>query len=140
MKNNSIDYEKEFSEEKFFSKLKKHAKKIGAKIVYYALILFYALQEPTVPFKAKAAIVSALGYFIVPFDLFPDIGPAGYTDDLGVLMGALTAVAMCITPMVKQKARQKMKDLFGDNIEEDIEQFENDLIEKYKKKTKNEDE
>lgn len=140
MENNNIDYEKEFSEEKFFSKIKKHAKKIGAKIVYYALILFYALQEPTVPFKAKAAIVSALGYFIVPFDLIPDLAPAGHTDDLGVLMGALTAVVMCITPVVKEKAKQKLKDLFGDSIEEDVEKFENELVEKYKKKAKKEEE
>ena len=140
MENNNIDYEKEFSEEKFFSKIKKHAKKIGAKIIYYALTLFYTLQEPTVPFKAKATIIGALGYFIVPFDIIPDIGPAGYVDDLSALMGALAAVAMCITPVVKEKAKQKMKDIFGDNVEEDIEKFENELIEKYKKKTKNEDE
>lgn len=140
MENNNIDYEKEFSEEKFFSKIKKHAKKIGAKIIYYALILFYALQEPTVPFKAKATIIAALGYFIVPFDLIPDFGPAGHVDDLGTIMGALAAVAMCITPVVKEKARQKLKDLFGDSIEEDVEKFENELVEKYKKKAKEEEE
>lgn len=89
---------------KFFSKIKKHAKKIGAKIIYYALILFYTLQEPSVPFKAKAIIIGALGYFITPFDLIPDITPAiGYVDDLKALLGALTATILCINPVVKDK-------------------------------------
>ena len=57
-------YENEYSEEKFFKKLTKCAKKVGAKLVYYALILYYVLQDPAVPAKYKAAIVGALGYFI----------------------------------------------------------------------------
>jgi uncharacterized membrane protein YkvA (DUF1232 family) len=37
----------------------------------------------------------------------------GYTDDLSVLLTAITTVAMNIDEEVKEKARQKMKDWFG---------------------------
>ncbi|GAA4865149.1 YkvA family protein [Paenibacillus vulneris] len=109
-------YEKHYSEQGFWSKLKKHAKDAGSKVVYSGLLLYYALQSPSTPTKAKIQIYGALGYLILPVDIVPDILPVvGYADDLGALMLAIGAVAMNIDDSVKQKAKEKLKDLFGDD-------------------------
>lgn len=109
---------KNFSDEKFWEKLKKFAKKAGSSVVYAVLLLYYTLQKPEVPAKAKAIIIGALGYFILPLDLIPDIAVGvGYTDDLGALGIALFQVAMYIDDEIKQKAKEKLKDWFGDHVD-----------------------
>ncbi|QJD86486.1 YkvA family protein [Cohnella herbarum] len=108
-------YEKHYSEEGFWSKLKKNAKEAGSKVVYSGLLLYFALQSPKTPLRAKVQIYGALGYLILPVDLVPDFLPAvGYVDDLGALGLALGAVAMSIDQGVKLKAKDKLKDLFGE--------------------------
>lgn len=109
--------EKYYSEDKFWKKLKKYAQKAGHSLVYTVLLLYYTLQKPDVPMHAKAIIISALGYFILPLDLLPDIVPGGYTDDLGALGVALLQVAMYIDQDVKDKAKNKMRDWFGDDFD-----------------------
>jgi uncharacterized membrane protein YkvA (DUF1232 family) len=111
-------YTTHFSDDSFWVKIKKQCVKAGAKVIYAALLLFYALQEPAVPLKAKAKITGALGYFIFPVDAIADVTPVvGYADDFGVLMLALVAVSMYINDDVKLKARNKLKDFFGDIID-----------------------
>ncbi|WP_066055740.1 YkvA family protein [Robertmurraya korlensis] len=109
---------KHFSDDKFWGKLKKFAKKAGASVVYAVLLLYYTLQKPEVPMKAKAIIIGALGYFILPLDLIPDVVVGlGYTDDLGALGVALFQVAMYIDEDIKAQAKEKLKDWFGDNVD-----------------------
>jgi len=103
-----------YSEQDFWQKLKSFAIYAGREVVEKALILFYAAQRPETPVWAKAIIYSALAYFILPTDAVPDFVPiAGYADDLTSLLAALSAVAVCITPEVKQAAKQKVEDWFG---------------------------
>lgn len=110
--------EKYYSEEKFWQKLKKFAVKAGHTAVYTALLLYYTLQKPEVPKKAKMTIIGALGYFILPFDLIPDVAVGvGYTDDLGALTVALLQVAIYIDDDVKAKAKGKLADWFGHNVD-----------------------
>jgi uncharacterized membrane protein YkvA (DUF1232 family) len=112
------DTEKHFSEEKFWSKLKKFGVKAGHSVVYTALLLYFVLQKPDVPKKAKMVIIGALGYFILPTDLIPDFAVGvGFTDDLGALGVALLQVAMYIDDDVKAKAKSKLTDWFGDNVD-----------------------
>lgn len=107
-------YEKHFSVDGFWTKLKKYAKDAGLKVVYSGLLLYYALESPKTPIKAKIQIYGALGYLILPVDLVPDLLPVvGYVDDLGALGLAIGATAMSIDKQVKQKAKEKMKDFFG---------------------------
>ena len=107
--------ETEYSDDGFFSKLAKYAKSAGAEVVEKALWLYYAYKSPETPVAAKAVILGALGYFVMPIDAIPDILPVvGYTDDLGVLAAAVGAVAVNITAEVKAQATTKMKDWFGD--------------------------
>jgi uncharacterized membrane protein YkvA (DUF1232 family) len=108
------DYSSHYTESGFWRKLARYAKAAGKHVIERALWLFYAAQDPAMPFGTKAAIYSALGYFILPFDALPDVIPVlGYTDDMGVLGAALALCAAYITPKVKERAREKLKSLLG---------------------------
>ena len=114
---NSNEFEIAYSEQNFWEKLKGYAISAGKEVVEKALLLFYAAQQEQTPKWAKATIAGALGYFIVPLDAVADLAPAiGYTDDLGVLVLALAAVASYINEEVREKAAQKMRDWFGDEV------------------------
>ena len=87
-------YTNDFSDGKFWSKMKEVAKKIGLKATSYALILYYVLQKKEVPLADKMLITGCLGYFILPLDLVPDLIPAmGYSDDV---VGMLFAIKRCM--------------------------------------------
>lgn len=115
------DYSEEYSEESLLEKIAKVAKIAGLKVIYYVLLLYYLLQLPGIPKKDKAIIIGALGYFIMPFDLIPDITPiTGYADDIGALALALGKVALYIDDDVKNKAKKKLHDIFGDYDENEL--------------------
>jgi len=102
-------------------KMKKKTVKAGKKLIYAGLLLYYTLQKDNVPLKAKAVIIGALGYFIMPLDAIPDFLPImGYTDDFGALMMALATVSMYIDNEVKSKARIQLEAWFGQVNENDI--------------------
>ena len=104
-----------YSEESLFRKISIFARVAGMKVIHCALVLYYTLKKPETPAWAKGIIVAALGAFILPIDLIPDIVPVvGYADDLGAMGIALGTVAMYIDEDVKSKARAKLKDIFGD--------------------------
>ncbi len=105
----------EYSDEGFWNKVVSFAKAAGKEVIEKALWLYYAAQDPATPAWAKGIAYGALGYFILPIDAIPDLTPViGYTDDLGILVAAVAAIATYITKDVKEKAAQKMKDWFGD--------------------------
>lgn len=114
-------YLNDYSDDSFFKKIKNTFSKAGVQVVYGALLLFYALKDPKVPAKAKATILGALGYFIAPLDLIPDLAPGvGYGDDLAAIIMALGVVSIYITPETKKKAREKTKEWFSNVKEEDF--------------------
>lgn len=107
-------YEKEFSEEGFWDKLTKYAKKAGQNVIEPALKIYYAALDKDTPMWAKTVIYGALGYFILPIDIIPDVIPiVGYTDDLATLAAALATVAAYIKEEHSEKAKQKMQQWFG---------------------------
>jgi uncharacterized membrane protein YkvA (DUF1232 family) len=115
--NNIVKYEKEYSEKGLMDKITSVGKKMGVKLIYVCLILAYTLKNPAVPMKIKATIISALGYVIAPIDLiFDGIPGIGYTDDIASVMFAFGLITMYITPEIKQQAKDKMKDIFGETI------------------------
>lgn len=125
-------YQKYYSDKELFKKMVKYAKVAGVNVVYVGLLLFYALQNPKLPTKLKTIVMGSLGYLILPIDLIPDMIPGvGYTDDLGVLMGALIMVSFYIDEKSKTKAQTKLKDLFG-SYDEDILEEINKRINKSK--------
>lgn len=106
-------YVTEYSEDGFWGKLASYAKKAGREVVDNALILYFSLQDPAVPTRFKAVIYGALGYFIMPVDVIPDVVPVvGFTDDFGILASAITAVAIYVSPETKQKAKGKTAEWF----------------------------
>lgn len=120
---NNSNY-KSFSEDAFWKKVVLTLIKAGEKVINTALLLFFAFQKKDIPLPAKAIIAGALGYFIVPFDIIPDfLAGIGYTDDLATLLGALSTVALYIDGDVKKKAENKMKEWFGEDYKEKIEEL-----------------
>ena len=108
-------YEKHYSDNQFWDKVRNVARAAGIKVVYVALELYYVLRNPGTPKADRAKILGALGYFILPLDLIPDALPvAGFTDDLAALTWALYCVAKNVTPEVKLQAREKISEWFGD--------------------------
>ena len=108
-------YEGEYSQPRFFAKLFKYAGSIGTSLLYKALQLFYVAQKPEVPKKVKATIYGALGYFILPFDVIPDmIVGVGYEDDATALLVALGIAHMYIDEEVREQAKRKLAGIFGE--------------------------
>ena len=86
----------------------------GRKAVEYVLQLYYTAQEPDTPVWAKSVIYSALAYFVLPLDAIPDTLPVvGFSDDLGALAAAIAAVSIFMNKKIREKAAQKVIELFG---------------------------
>ena len=114
-------FQQNYSEDAFWNKLKRIASKAGAKVVYYALVLYYTLMDPNTPVQYKMVIAGALGYLILPLDLLPDLLPfAGLADDWAALVAAVSYVISAITPQNKEKARNKLHSWFPNASNEDL--------------------
>lgn len=106
----SSDFSEKFSEQGFWAKVRTSAARMGRAGIEHALAMFQALKDADTPIRAKAIIVGALGYFVMPLDLIPDLTPVvGFTDDLGVLASAYLAVALHIKPEHRAWAEARMK-------------------------------
>jgi uncharacterized membrane protein YkvA (DUF1232 family) len=121
-------FEKHYTEESLWKKIKQFSKSAGVTVVYAALILYYIMTDKNITVKTKLSIAAALGYFILPTDAIFDLTPLiGFTDDLGVLLFALSQVSSNITPEIREKARQKLGDWFGEINDEELKELENKI-------------
>ncbi len=103
-------YKKHYSESAFWLKVKT----LGKNVLKPAMLLFYVMKSPDVPFTVKGTIAGALGYLILPLDLIPDLIPAaGYTDDVAALIAVVKMCADYITPEIKAQADKKLDELLG---------------------------
>ncbi len=119
--NVTAKYAGDYSESSFFDKITSTIKSAGLTLIYEALQLFYVTENPNCPMKIKAAIFAALGYFISPIDVVPDFTPfVGYSDDAGAIALALALAQMYIDDEVRQKARNKIRDIFGESVLRDL--------------------
>lgn len=117
-------YGSNYSESKLWDKIKQVARKAGIKVVYAVLLLYYVATDKNVSKADKAKIYGALGYFILPIDLIPDMTPGvGYTDDMAALLWALHAVWSNVTPEIERKAKACLREWFGEVREEDLKLF-----------------
>jgi len=76
---------------------------------------FYCALDRETPPRVRGILLAALAYFVMPFDVVPDfLFGVGFTDDMTVLLAALTAVKANIRPTHRLAARQALM-----NVERD---------------------
>ncbi len=108
------DVSRWYSGRRLWKKLRRVSSIVGRKTLFTALTLFYCLKDKDTPTWAKGVIVGALGYLIMPADLIPDIIPgAGYGDDWGAIVAALSTVAAYIKDEHKARAGEQVDRLLG---------------------------
>jgi len=86
-------------------------RRVAAQIPFAEALLaaYYCAFDRDTPLQAKAALIGAIAYFVLPVDAIPDLLPAlGYTDDAAVLVAAIKLVAGHITPVHRETAREKL--------------------------------
>jgi uncharacterized membrane protein YkvA (DUF1232 family) len=80
------------------------------------LAAFYAATDPATPARAKAVLLGALAYFVVPADAVPDfIAVLGFTDDAAVLLLALRTVGQNLRPHHHARAQEVLARLAADD-------------------------
>lgn len=112
-------YRTYYSDNRFWKKVERVAKKVGATVLLPVFTLYYMLQDDKVSLQHKAYIVGALGYFILPIDLIPDgiLPVIGFTDDIAVMTLVLKLVKDSITPEIKARANARVSEIIGtDNL------------------------
>ena len=108
------EYEKHYSDDSFWAKLRDYALVIGRKGAEVALVLYHCMRDPETPARARTVIAGALGYLIFPLDAIPDFLPGvGFSDDLGALALAIAIVAAHIKDQHKLDAKEKLARWFG---------------------------
>jgi uncharacterized membrane protein YkvA (DUF1232 family) len=54
---------------------------------------YYCAVDPKTPTRVRGVLLAALAYFVMPFDLLPDVfAMVGFTDDVAVLAAALRMI------------------------------------------------
>ncbi|MEY2881616.1 MAG: hypothetical protein RLZZ15_3996 [Verrucomicrobiota bacterium] len=92
---NTKNYSAEYSEKSLWDKLATYALRAGKEVIQKVLVLYECLNDGATPVWAKGVILGALGYFISPIDLIPDVIPiVGFTDDATALIAAFSAVSL----------------------------------------------
>ena len=74
------------------------------------LAAYFCATDPATPYRAKAILLAALAYFVLPFDAVPDwLLIAGFTDDAAVLAAAVQTVRTNLTPVHWMRAKQALR-------------------------------
>lgn len=94
--------------DQFWRKVRETAGKVP--FLDQVVTVWYCARDPATPVKAKAILLGALAYFVLPFDVIPDfLAGLGYTDDMAVLMAAIRAVLPYITDEHRRQARDTLR-------------------------------
>jgi uncharacterized membrane protein YkvA (DUF1232 family) len=93
--------------EKFWRTAKRAARQVP--FMDEVVAAYYCALDRETPFRAKAILFAALGYFILPADTIPDVVLGfGFTDDIAVLTAAITAVRAHMTPAHRLAAKRAL--------------------------------
>jgi uncharacterized membrane protein YkvA (DUF1232 family) len=97
----------------FWPKLRRVARRIP--FLGELLAAYYVTLDPKTPLQAKAVLMGALAYFVLPIDVIPDfIAGFGFTDDATVLYAAIRSVAKHIRPEHRERAKQMLDKALAD--------------------------
>jgi uncharacterized membrane protein YkvA (DUF1232 family) len=76
------------------------------------LAAYYCALDRQTPTQVRTVLFGALAYFVMPFDIIPDVFPIiGFTDDAAVLAAAIKLVADNIKPEHREAARKALEKL-----------------------------
>jgi uncharacterized membrane protein YkvA (DUF1232 family) len=90
--------------ERFWDKLRKTLGRVP--FMEDALAAYYCAMDSKTPTYVRAVLLGALAYFIMPFDVIPDIILGfGFTDDASILIAAIAAVRSALAPEHFEQAR-----------------------------------
>ena len=71
-----------------------------------AVAALYCASDSATPLPIRATLFGALAYFVLPFDVIPDLLLGlGFTDDAAIMVAAFTAARMHITEAHRARAR-----------------------------------
>ncbi|MBP6011715.1 MAG: DUF1232 domain-containing protein [Alphaproteobacteria bacterium] len=74
-----------------------------------AVAAFYCATDGTTPLHARAILLAAVAYFILPIDVIPDaIAGLGFSDDATVLATAIAIAGAHITEKHRDAARRAL--------------------------------
>lgn len=103
-----------YTPETFWDKVKRVGLRLGEGTLRTVFTLYHCLQDRDTPAWARTTIVAALGYFILPADMVPDLFPgAGLADDAAALASAMAVTAAHVKPEHRERARRQVEDWFG---------------------------
>jgi uncharacterized membrane protein YkvA (DUF1232 family) len=76
------------------------------------LAAYYCAFDRQTPLRVRAGLLAALAYFVLPFDVMPDLLPVlGFTDDAAVLAAAVRLVIGHIRPEHHEAASEALQRL-----------------------------
>ena len=86
-------------------------RKVGRKLPFAEDVLaaYYCATDPATERRMKLILLGAIGYFVLPIDILPDVLPIiGFTDDAAVIATALSTVARAMKPEHRDRARETL--------------------------------
>lgn len=96
----------------FWKKVRETAGKVP--FLDEVVAVWYCALDPATPVKARAVLLGAVAYFVLPFDVVPDvIAGLGYADDLAILTAAIRAIRPHITDTHRARARAALSTQTG---------------------------
>lgn len=105
--NNAADAGEGEVRERFWRTARKAARQVP--FMDEVVAAYYCALDRNTPVRAKAILLAALGYFILPADTIPDIVIGlGFTDDVAVLTAAIAAVRAHMTPAHRLAAKEAL--------------------------------
>ncbi len=91
----------------FWTKFKRLAGKLP--FAEDLLAAYYCALDPATPMRVRGMLLAALAYFILPFDVIPDmIAGLGFADDAAVITAVVGLVATHITPAHRAAAARAL--------------------------------
>jgi len=97
----------------FWPKIRKLATKLP--FADQLLAAWYASQDPATPFRAKALLLGALAYFVMPVDAIPDVfAVVGFSDDAAVIAAVLATLSAHIKDKHRLMAQTMLARLRGE--------------------------
>jgi len=102
---NPDDKDERYVRDNLLDKARRTLGRVG--FVENAVAAYYCAIDSKTPTHVKAIIIGALGYFIMPIDVVPDIiALLGFTDDATVFYLAWRKVAEHVTEDHRRQARE----------------------------------